>query len=72
MRARTRKLIGTMLLVALIPLYSLVVMALAAPLVGNASTLVQSLFFLVTGIAWVLPAAALITWMIRGRFRLRD
>jgi hypothetical protein len=71
MRARTRKLIGTVLLVALIPLYSLVVMAIASPLIGTASTLVQSLFFLVTGIVWVLPAAALVTWMIRGSFRLR-
>jgi uncharacterized membrane protein len=65
MRARTRKLIGTTLLLVLIPVYGLVVVAAAGAMMTSASILVQSLFFLVTGLVWVLPAMALISWMSR-------
>jgi hypothetical protein len=65
MRARTRKLIGTTLLVVLIPLYALTVVAAAGAMIANQTTLVQTLFFLVTGLIWVLPAMALISWMSR-------
>ena len=66
MRARTRKLIGTMLLVIALPVYSMVVIGAAGAMLASASTLVLTLFFLVTGLIWVLPAMALVSWMMRG------
>jgi uncharacterized membrane protein len=65
MRTRTRKFIGTAFLVIALPVYSLVVVAAAGAMLANPSTLVITLFFLVTGLIWVLPAMALISWMVR-------
>jgi hypothetical protein len=66
MRARIRKLIGTAILVVGLPVYSLVIMAAAGQLLASASVLVSTLFFLVTGLIWVLPAMALVSWMLRA------
>ena len=65
MRARTRKFIGSTLLVIALPVYSMVAVAAAGTMLAGASTLVQTLFFLVTGLIWVLPAMALISWMLK-------
>lgn len=66
MSQRLRKLIGTAILVVFVVLYALVVMTLAAAKLPGTSTLTQVLFFAVTGLAWVIPAAALIYWMARA------
>lgn len=65
MRQRTRKLIGAALLVVLVPFYCLLVMAIAGQVLGGWSIAVQTVFFAVTGLIWVLPAGALIWWMLR-------
>ena len=65
MRQRTRKLIGTTLLVVVIPLYALFIMAIAGVVLPGSSTFAQTTFFLVTGLVWVLPAGVLISWMLR-------
>ena len=65
MRARTRKFIGTTLLVIALPVYTLVVIGASGAMLVGASTLVLTLFFLVTGLIWVLPAMFLISWMAR-------
>jgi hypothetical protein len=43
--------------------YALLVMVLAQPILNGASHLVQGLFYLVAGLAWVLPIMPLIKWM---------
>jgi hypothetical protein len=65
MRSRTRKLIGTTLLVIALPIYSMVVIGAAGAMLASASTLVLTAFFLVTGLVWVLPAMVLVSWMLR-------
>ncbi len=65
MRQRRRKLIGTTLLVVIVPLYALIIAAAASRVLSDASSLVQTIFFLVTGLVWVLPAAVVIKWMLR-------
>jgi uncharacterized membrane protein len=65
MRQRTRKLIGTALLLVFIPLYALFIMAIAGVVLPGSSTFAQTAFFFVTGLVWVLPAGAVITWMLR-------
>ncbi|RIK99200.1 MAG: DUF2842 domain-containing protein [Proteobacteria bacterium] len=65
MSIRTRKLVGTIALIVLVVVWSLVAMALAqAPLVAG-SKLVQAVYYVVVGVGWVLPAMPIITWMSR-------
>jgi hypothetical protein len=65
MTLRTRKLVGTLLLLALLVVYALLAMAAAMVLQVQASKLVELAFYVVAGLAWTLPAAWLIHWMHR-------
>jgi hypothetical protein len=60
---RTRKLIGTFALLALVIVYSLVAMMVAILLQVNASRFVELAYYVVAGLAWVIPAGAIIWWM---------
>ncbi len=66
MPARIRKLIGGLVMIAFVAIYALVAMALAQsrPL-QEAPALVQTLGYIVLGLAWTLPLAPLIKWMER-------
>ena len=65
MPRRIRKLIGTVLLVALVVVWSLFFMALAQGRIGEAARVWQLLYYLVAGAGWVVPAALIIRWMQR-------
>jgi hypothetical protein len=60
-----RKVTATALLVLFVPLYALTVMAIAGGHLREAGVVVQTAFFAVTGLAWTIPAGALIWWMQR-------
>jgi len=62
---RVRKLIGAVLLLIFIAVYALAVMAVAIVLQVNASKWVELVFYIVGGLAWVIPAALLVRWMVR-------
>lgn len=63
MRARTRKLVGTILLLVVLIIYSLAVMLAAAAILPGSGKIVELIFYAVAGVAWVLPAGYLIKWM---------
>jgi len=63
MPQRLRKLIGGIALVVFVSLYALTVMTVAAAKLPGTSQLTQLVFYAVAGLAWVIPAAALIAWM---------
>ncbi len=63
MPQRIRKLVGTIVLVIFVSSYALIAMTVAAARLPNASGWAQLIFFMVAGLLWVLPAAALIAWM---------
>lgn len=63
MRARTRKLVGTVLLLVVLTIYSLLVMLAAAAVLPGGGKLVELIFYAIAGVAWVLPAGYLIKWM---------
>ena len=63
---RTRKLIGTAALLVLLGVYALAVMLVAVVLQVNTSKLVELVFYIVGGLAWVWPAALLVRWMQRS------
>jgi hypothetical protein len=65
MSIRTRKLVGTIALLILVVVWSLVAMALAQASLVAGSKLVQSIYYVVVGLGWVLPAMPIITWMSR-------
>jgi Protein of unknown function (DUF2842) len=66
MTRRTRKLVGTCLMLGFVLLYALLVTALAAPILINASKLTQGIFYAVAGLAWAPPLMLLIRWMEGG------
>jgi len=67
MSMRLRKLIGTVALLALVILWSLLAMAFAQTALVQANQLVAALYYVVAGLGWVLPAMPLISWMSRSR-----
>lgn len=65
MTIRTRKLIGTVALLALVIVWGLVAMAFAQSVLTNINGFVATLYYIVAGLGWVLPAMPLISWMSR-------
>jgi len=59
---RLRILFGTLGLVFGLGIYALLVVRLAIAVLPD-NMLVQALFYLVTGIIWIFPAAKLTKWM---------
>ena len=65
MTIRTRKFFGTIALLVLVVVWSLMGMAAAQmPWIAN-SGLAQAVFYVVAGIGWVLPAMPIVSWMAR-------
>ena len=60
-------LIGTVLLLALVTLWSLLAMAFAQVVAVRSSAPLEFVYYVVAGIGWVLPAMPLISWMARRR-----
>jgi len=65
MTIRTRKLIGSIALVAFIMIYALFAMELGAGAFADAAPVAQAIYYLVAGLLWVPIAALLIRWMQR-------
>jgi hypothetical protein len=65
MTMRTRKLVGTVLLLLLVVVYSFLAMLVAIVLQVGSSKLVEVIYYVVAGLLWVVPAALLIRWMQR-------
>lgn len=66
MTMRTRKLLGTVMLLVLVVVYALLALAAAVVLqVNNASKIAELIFYVVAGLLWVLPAAWIVSWMSR-------
>lgn len=65
MKQRSRKFVGTVVLIVFVCVYALVAMALAQGRITEAPKLVQTVAYVVLGLAWVLPLLPLIKWMER-------
>ena len=63
-----RNLIGIALILLLIVLWAAFVASLA-PFVGRWPVLVQAPYYLIMGIAWIIPLKPLVRWMETGSFR---
>jgi len=63
---RTRKLIGTIVLLTSLAVYATIAAAIGAGRIALAPQWVQFAFFVTAGLAWVIPAGLLIRWMQRS------
>jgi hypothetical protein len=65
MRIRSRKLIGTIALLVLVTVWALLAMAVAQFALNSTSGIVATLYYIIAGLGWVLPAMPLVSWMSR-------
>lgn len=65
MTIRTRKLVGTIVLLVFIIVYAFAAMLAAIVLQVNESKLVEVAYYVIAGLAWLPPAAWIIWWMQR-------
>ena len=65
MHIRTRKLVGTVALFALVTVWALLAMALAQSPTLAANRWLATLYYAIAGLGWVLPAMPLIWWMVK-------
>jgi hypothetical protein len=67
LNSRTRKFIGGVAMLVFVIVYALVAMALAQSRpIQEATGLLQTLSYIVLGLAWTLPLMPLIKWMERA------
>jgi hypothetical protein len=63
MPVRLRKFIGAIALLALVMVWALLAMALAQSALTDINGFVATLYYIVAGLGWVLPAMPIIAWM---------
>ncbi len=67
MTIRTRKLVGTVLLMVFLTVYALLALAAAIVLqLNEASNFAELAYYIIAGLLWVIPAGAIISWMSRN------
>jgi hypothetical protein len=62
-----RKPAGIFAILGLIALWAAIIVSLSGT-VSRWPVLLQSIFYLIAGIAWILPLKPLLRWMETGRF----
>ena len=62
---RARKFIGVFFIVALVLVYALAAVAVATATLATAPWYAHALYFLFSGVLWVVPAMVIIKWMAR-------
>jgi len=67
MPIRLRKLIGGIVLIALVVCWALLAMALAQLPVIKANAMVEAIYYVLTGLGWLLLAMPLVKWMVLER-----
>ena len=70
LKPKWRNAVGMMLILLLIAAWSVLVATLA-PHVARLPFLVEMLFYVVAGIAWIIPVKPLLNWTATGAWRRR-
>lgn len=60
---RVKKMIGMFFIVILVIVYALVAVAIASATLANAPWYAHMLYFMFSGVLWVVPAMVIIKWM---------
>lgn len=69
MPPRLRSFIGTILIVCLVVTYALLATTIATLTLATQPWWIHLLYFLLTGLLWILPAMLIIKWMAGPRRR---
>ena len=67
MSQRTRKLIGTFLLLGFVIFWALFAMSIAQARLATISGLAGSALIVFLGLIWIVPAGLIISWMAKPR-----
>ena len=70
LKPKWRNGVGMALILLLIAAWSVVVAALA-PFVARLPFLIELLFYVVAGLAWIIPVRPLLSWTATGSWRRR-
>lgn len=65
LQVRTKKLIGTIVTIAWLPVYALLAMAVGIRVLPHAGAILQFLYYAVAGMAWIVPIGLMLPWMSR-------
>lgn len=65
MSSSLRKLLGTVVLVTMVPVYAMFAMLVAVAILPGVNFWLQLVYYVVAGLLWVPPAGLLIKWMVR-------
>ena len=65
MKQATRKKIGAIAILVLMFIYAILATTFAAANLATSSGWVHLVYFLLTGLLWILPAMLIIRWMLR-------
>lgn len=65
MSPRLKKLIGTIVLLAWIAVYSLIAMGVGVHVLPHAGGLVTFLYYALAGTLWIIPIGLMLPWMHR-------
>ncbi len=65
LRARTKKLIGAVVILIWLPIYALLAMAVGIRVLPHAGSLVQLVYYAIAGMAWIIPIGLMLPWMSR-------
>jgi MFS-type transporter involved in bile tolerance (Atg22 family) len=63
MTPRTKKFIGTIIMVIFVLFYILVVAGIAPRILNQQSKAVEMAFYVIAGLAWIVPLLPLVKWM---------
>jgi len=70
-RPTLRSFIGTILIILIVSIYALLATTIATATLATAPWWAHLLYFLLTGLLWVIPAMLVIKWMA-GPFKKKD
>ena len=62
---KARKFAGTAMLLVFIPVYALLAVRVAVAHVPEGAILAQTVYFAIAGLIWIVPAGAIIRWMLK-------
>lgn len=65
MSPRIKKLIGTLVILAWIPVYALAAMGVGVHLLPYANGFVTFLYYALAGTLWIVPIGLMLPWMYR-------
>ena len=65
MSSKTRKFLGTCLLLTFLAIYTMLTLALGVAILPSASPGIELMFYAMAGMVWCLPAGMIISWMAK-------